>query len=224
MQAVKLIGNSPLLVNYGYSCSFFNINSVFAQSLRWRKPFWLPTAKSKVFRVPKRPQIPEDELKEIRRIYNNYRTCMKSIRNYFAERVASKEVAQDPVLIEKVEAEDFAKCSEINAAWNQEIALMREERLRKEKEIRDLQILQAIENKKLRDAEIIQSVEKKVRQAKIEVKTFVTQDNIDQAIEEALDNVTDYSKALDIDGTWYTEKSGLPPSLIPKIEQVQINH
>ena len=79
MQAAKLIGSSPLITNYAYSCNLFNPNSVYAQSIRFRKPIWLPTAKSKVFRVPKRPEIPKDEAEEIKRLYNRYRTYYRSV-------------------------------------------------------------------------------------------------------------------------------------------------
>lgn len=54
----------------------FNIshNPVCVQSVRWRrKPRWLPVAKSKMFRVPERHQLPAEEVKEWLRLNNNYR-------------------------------------------------------------------------------------------------------------------------------------------------------
>ena len=81
MQVTKIFSCSPLTSNYAYSCNFFNLNSIYAQSLRWkRKPIWLPTAKTKLFRVPVRPKIPEDEKLEIQRLYNNYRTYYRSVK------------------------------------------------------------------------------------------------------------------------------------------------
>lgn len=51
------------------------------QCVRWkRKPQWLGTAKTKIFRVPVKPQIPIEEVLELRRLYNYYRTNMKSLR------------------------------------------------------------------------------------------------------------------------------------------------
>lgn len=56
-------------------------NSVYTQCIRWkRKPIWMPTAKSKVFRIPKKPVIPVEEHLEIQRLYNNYRTYITSLR------------------------------------------------------------------------------------------------------------------------------------------------
>lgn len=56
-------------------------NPVCVQFVRWRrKPRWLPVAKSKLFRIPERPRIPEDEANELRRLNNNYNTLVRSVR------------------------------------------------------------------------------------------------------------------------------------------------
>lgn len=47
---------------------------------RPRKPFWLPMGKTKMFRIPKKVTIPEEEAVELSRLYNVYRTNMKSLR------------------------------------------------------------------------------------------------------------------------------------------------
>ena len=86
-QVTRILGCSPLTARYVYSHISFSPNSVFEQSLRWkRKPIWLPTAKSKMFKVPPRPVIPEEEAVEIKRLFNQYRTAVKSVRysrNYY---------------------------------------------------------------------------------------------------------------------------------------------
>jgi Mitochondrial ribosome subunit S26 len=53
----------------------FNISNipVCVQSVRWRKPRWVPQAKSKVFRVPERKLLPEEEAAEWLRINQNYK-------------------------------------------------------------------------------------------------------------------------------------------------------
>lgn len=50
-------------------------NSVFAlEFIRWRrKPRWLPTAKSKLYRVPERKQQTPEEKAELLRLHNNYK-------------------------------------------------------------------------------------------------------------------------------------------------------
>lgn len=57
------------------------INSTFSQLVRWRrKPRWLPTAKSKLYKVPQRPVVPEEERLELQRLHYNYKTQIKAIR------------------------------------------------------------------------------------------------------------------------------------------------
>lgn len=45
-----------------------------------RKPAWLPIAKSKMFKFPPRPVIPDEEREEIKLLFNHYRTAVKSLR------------------------------------------------------------------------------------------------------------------------------------------------
>lgn len=81
MQAVKIIKNSTLTMGSTGVCEYFMPNSVYMQCIRWkRKPIWLPTAKSKIFRVPKRPVLPAEDKDELQRLYNNYKTYMSSLR------------------------------------------------------------------------------------------------------------------------------------------------
>ncbi|KRT79044.1 hypothetical protein AMK59_7249, partial [Oryctes borbonicus] len=172
------------------------------QILRWRrKPRWVPVAKSKMFRVPQRPVISEDEAMEIKRLFNNYRTQMKSIRRYMVEKtMASFARTADPKDIQRIQDEDFARCSKINDEWNASVQVDRvkffkdtfenyinsaKESLRKHEELNQLQLEEA---------------EKLVAEQKEAAKTFITEANIDEAIERALANPVDYNFAIDLDG------------------------
>jgi hypothetical protein len=72
MQARNIILKSPinnLPINlYNVSCATVSI-----QSVRWRKPRWLPIAKSRVFTVSERHVLPNDEVEEWKRLNNIYR-------------------------------------------------------------------------------------------------------------------------------------------------------
>lgn len=77
-----LVGNNITRFN-----DFLNPCSVMEQSVRYkragkrlRKPTWLPTAKSKMWRVHVRPVIPEDEYAEIIRLHRHYKTYVKSLK------------------------------------------------------------------------------------------------------------------------------------------------
>lgn len=72
MQARNLILKSSL--NYAVS-NVYNVScsAVSIQSVRWRKPRWLPMAKSRVFKISERHVLPVEESEEWKRLNNNYR-------------------------------------------------------------------------------------------------------------------------------------------------------
>lgn len=91
-----------------------------------RKPRWLPVAKSKIYRIPKRPEVPEEERLELKRINNNYKTQIRAIRRFYYEDMikekstlhsASSEMSQ------RVEAEEWERCVELNDQWNAKVNL-----------------------------------------------------------------------------------------------------
>lgn len=90
------------------------------QILRWRrKPRWLPVAKSKIFRIPKRPETPLEETLELQRLYNNYRTQMKSIRRHlFYKHNVQFQASEDPEQQRKIFEEDFERYLKPGAKTN----------------------------------------------------------------------------------------------------------
>lgn len=120
------------------------------------------------------------------------------------------EIELDQSVLDKEEETDYNNSMKINEEWNKQIAAEREIRLAKEKEEKRLKVLEGIAYKKQKDAEIKAEVDKKIRETIQLEPTFITRDNIDQAIEEALANVVSYNKAIDTNGNWHTEISVLP--------------
>jgi small subunit ribosomal protein S26 len=106
------------------------------QTVRWRrKPLWMPTAKSKLFRIPVKPVIPVEEKEEIKRLYNNYRTAMKSIRRFLTHKHSVLLQAKaDTEALHRAFEEDLARCNTINDQWNEELRVIREERVAKQLE------------------------------------------------------------------------------------------
>ncbi|XP_066586373.1 small ribosomal subunit protein mS26 [Prorops nasuta] len=206
---IKTIGFSVLTMCRSGTCTKIIPTTVFKHSIRWRKPIWLPTAKSKMFRIPVRPDIPTEEFEEIKRLYNNYNTYMKSIRKYMGAREREMEVELDLEAINKVEEEDFAHCKAINDEWNNSIVLIRNERVAKASEQQKEQILQKLIEKEKRDAQIREKVLERLETVKEDAVTFITAENIDQAIEEALSNVIDHNAAIDSLGNFYTGESSI---------------
>lgn len=71
---------SSLTIRHLRAYDYLISNGPHVQCVRWkRKPIWLPTAKSKLYRIPKAPVIPKEEAEELKRIHNYYRTHMTSL-------------------------------------------------------------------------------------------------------------------------------------------------
>ncbi|KAL2722735.1 hypothetical protein V1478_009598 [Vespula squamosa] len=185
---------------------WFKPNIIYTQCIRWkRKPIWLPTAKSKVFRVPQRPKIPIEEYIELKRLNNNYRTAMKSLMQHFENEFNKSQVQFDEITVNKTANEDFIQSNLINDEWNMQIAKIREVRLAKEKEEKRKTILKKLLEKEERDKQREQEIEEHVKKLKEEVPTFITAANIDKAIEEALTNIVNHEFAIDSKGNIYTD-------------------
>ncbi|XP_017882691.1 probable 28S ribosomal protein S26, mitochondrial [Ceratina calcarata] len=177
------------------------------QCVRWkRKPIWLPTAKSKVFRVPTRPVIPEEDYNELKRLHNNYRTQMKSILNFFEEQEEIRKQNFDEATVNANIEKDFEICSYLNNTWNEQSAMLRTKRLAVERERRFKEIDEKLEAKAIRDKQIQIRVDTEIKKAKEQAPTFITQENIDEAIRKALETVVDHNVAIDIHGNPYKDK------------------
>ncbi|EDW70690.1 small ribosomal subunit protein mS26 [Drosophila virilis] len=195
-------------------CQLFNPSTVAAaktgsnnfalEFVRWRrKPRWLPVAKSKVFRVPERKKQSEEERTELMRLHNNYKTQLRSVRQYLREEVVRQQetsTADHIVFTPEQEEAEFQRCLEVNAAWNAQIAKEREVRLAKEREEKVAYIQERIEAGKLRAEEQRERADQRIRHEIEQSKTFITRDNLDAAIETALANPVDHNYALDLEG------------------------
>ncbi|XP_055612487.1 probable 28S ribosomal protein S26, mitochondrial [Uranotaenia lowii] len=168
-----------------------------------RKPRWLGTAKSKLFRVPERRQQLEDEVNELKRLHNNYHTQMKAVRRFLRDEVeAFKLVSRAGMVIQtpEEEAAEWNEVQRINEDWNHKIAAIRDKRLEEERQQRNNYILERLAAKEQRDQDRLERIEARVRSEKEQAKSFITRDNIDQAIELALVQPVSYNFSLDLGG------------------------
>ncbi|XP_055542061.1 probable 28S ribosomal protein S26, mitochondrial [Wyeomyia smithii] len=168
-----------------------------------RKPRWLGTAKSKLFRVPERQKQSEEERAELKRLHNNYHTQMKAVRRFLTDEVeAFKLVSRAGMVLQtpEEEAAEWEQAQKISEEWNRKIAEERDRRLAAEREAKEKYILERLVAKEQREQEKSEQIEERVRLAKEESKSFITRDNIDQAIENALVQPISYNFSLDLDG------------------------
>lgn len=138
---------------------------------------------------------------------------MRSIRQYLREEVLRLNVtttADHFVLTPEQEEAEFERCMKENEAWNQTIAVERDERLLKKREQQAAEIHARLEAARVREEEIMESIEERVRREKELAKTFITRENLETAIEQALANPVDYNFSIDLQGNIYRGRNTLP--------------
>uniref|UniRef100_A0A182SH54 Small ribosomal subunit protein mS26 n=1 Tax=Anopheles maculatus TaxID=74869 RepID=A0A182SH54_9DIPT len=184
-----------------------------------RKPRWLGTAKSKLFRVPERKKQIEEEIEELKRLHNNYRTQMKAVRHFLRDEVEAYKLVSRAGLVLQTPEQEEAEWQEAlrrNEEWNQQTAAKREERLAAERAARKEYILERLVLKEQREMDKQEQIEAKVRVEKEHSKTFITRDNIDKAIELALVQPTSFNFALDRDGNLHRAADSAPKENNPQ--------
>ena len=153
-----------------------------------------------------------------------YRTQMRSLRAFFREEVEQKKaVTSDDHIVVSAEQEEaeFQRMKSINDEWNLEISKIRDARVAQENAERREFIAGRVELKKVRDQEEYELIEKRVRNEKENSKTFITRDNIDQAIEFALANPVDYNFSIDLQGNIYSATPGKPNEVKPEAKSLE---
>ncbi|KAK2712000.1 small ribosomal subunit protein mS26-like [Artemia franciscana] len=174
-----------------------------------RKPTWMPTAKSKLFRIPKKPVLPEDEKLEIYRLERIYKTNMKSIRMFLSSEqekvVAASSIGSD--FLNQLE-EDHLKALEFNRQENERIGKLREERYARMLEEQRQKTLEAKQKFIERTDKRIKEYTKMVEELEEISKTLITADSLEKAIEEALANPVDPNFVLTKNGVKYLGITG----------------
>lgn len=128
------------------------------------------------------------------------------MRQFLREEVLRQQetsTADHIVLTPEKEEEEFQRCLDENAAWNAKIASEREVRLAKEREAKVAYVQERLDAHKLIKEERLEQANKRIQYEIQQSKTFITHDNLDQAIEVALANPVDYNFAIDMAGNIY---------------------
>ncbi|CAD0204964.1 unnamed protein product [Chrysodeixis includens] len=171
-----------------------------------RKPRWLPVAKSKIYRIPKRPVISEEERLELLRLHNNYKTQMRSIKRFYHEEMIKEKSSRESAsseMSQRIEAEEWARCVELNEKWNAQVALDRQERRKLEMAEQDEYALKRMERADVLQKERIAKASEEIRRQKELSPTFITPETLEAAIDHAIANPTDYNFAIDLKGNRY---------------------
>lgn len=128
---------------------------------------------------------------------------MKAVKSFLREEVLKASLPSTTSVLlqtpEQVQAE-FDESLRINSAWNAECAKVRAGRMEKKMKEQEQYVLERLAAKEERDEERRLKVREAIKLQERDSMHFITEANIDEAIERALANVVDYNFAIDLDG------------------------
>ncbi|XP_073691235.1 small ribosomal subunit protein mS26 [Garra rufa] len=178
--------------------------AVMVETVRGRKSRTDPKAKSKLGLIKTPPPVDPVEMIVLKERYTEYNLILRALRLEFKEQMLRKKYEEEvgSVAEERVksEAEEHRSLMALNDAENFRIHQIREQRLLKEAEAAELKNREAAILRQQELEDYIKEKERQILQLQEEAKNFITPDNLDQRIEEALDNPKNYNFAIDKEG------------------------
>lgn len=170
-----------------------------------RKPIWMPTARSKLFRIAEHTFYSEDEVRQIRLLQTAYRAQEASIQEFMKHEFyipATQSGGLPPEFI-KLELERDQQIYAENDRENARIAKIKEEMMQKQlKELEE----KVMEAKLTEEEDLMQiglQVDDYIERHKSDPNSFVTPDNIDALIEKAIETPVSFEYCIDSLGRRY---------------------
>lgn len=179
-----------------------------------RKPIWMPTAKSKIFRITNHTFYSPDEVKQIAILKTAYQAQEKSIGEFMKHEFyipVTQSGGLPPEFIKKELEADRALIEE-NECINAEVAKTKEEYFKQQIKILEAKLLEEKERIEEQLLKTAQDIDDYVRENKSNPERFVTPDNIDAIIEKALENPVTYEFYIDRGGRRYGSNYGVMSS------------
>ncbi|XP_033967933.1 small ribosomal subunit protein mS26 [Pseudochaenichthys georgianus] len=179
-------------------------SAVLVEAVRGRKSRTDPVAKSKVGRIKVPPPVDPVEMVVLKERYGEYQMIMRALRLEFKEEMLRKRYEEDTGSLAeeraRQEAQEHCVLMDLNHLENQRILKLRIVRVQVEKEEADRKKFEVILQREQEQQEIVKEKEKEILKLQEDVKNFITLENLDQRIEEALDNPQNYNFAIDKQG------------------------
>ncbi|XP_028293826.1 small ribosomal subunit protein mS26 [Gouania willdenowi] len=177
---------------------------VLLQAVRGRKSRTDPKAKSKEGRIKMPPPVDPVEMVVLKERTQEYQLIFRALRFEFKEEVLRKkyEVEKGSQAAEKTrqEAEEHRALMAWNDQENQRLLQERILRVQREKEEAEQKMMEEIIQREQKQQEFIKEKEKEIIQLQEDAKNFITLENLDERIEEALNNPKNYNFAVDTEG------------------------
>ncbi|XP_014903153.1 small ribosomal subunit protein mS26 [Poecilia latipinna] len=179
-------------------------SAVLVEAVRGRKSRSDPVAKSKEGRIKVPVSVDPVEMVVLKERYSEYKLIMRALRMEFKEGVLRKkyeeEMGSQAELRARQEEEEHRALMDWNNQENLRILKARIIRIQQEEEEAERKKTEAAIQREQEQQEFIRQKEEEILKLQEEAKNFVTLENLDQRIEEALDNPKNYNFAIDKEG------------------------
>ncbi|XP_062851168.1 28S ribosomal protein S26, mitochondrial [Trichomycterus rosablanca] len=177
---------------------------VLVDSVRGRKSRSDPKAKSKAGRIKTPPAVDPVEMVVLKERYTQYDLIMRALRLQFKEEMLRKRYEEETGSLAeeraKLEAEEHRSLMAWNDTENLRLCKIRELRVQKENEAAEQRRREAANLHQQELEKHIKQKEKEILQLQEEAKNFITLENLNERIEEALDNPKNYNFAVNKEG------------------------
>ncbi|XP_034015668.1 28S ribosomal protein S26, mitochondrial [Thalassophryne amazonica] len=178
--------------------------AVMVESVRGRKSRNDPVAKSKQGRIKVPPPVDPVEMVVMKERFSEYQMTMVALRHEFRQEIRQKlyEAKKGSIAAElaKQEVMEHRELMEWNQQENLRLLELRLQRIQKENEEAELSKKAAALQRERETEQFIREKEREILQLQEDAKNFITLENLDQRIEEALDNPKNYNFAIDREG------------------------
>ncbi|XP_027857434.1 small ribosomal subunit protein mS26 [Xiphophorus couchianus] len=179
-------------------------SAVLVEAVRGRKSRTDPVAKSKEGRIKVPSPVDPVEMVVLKERYSEYELIMRALRMEFREGVLRKkyeeEMGSQAEQRARQEEEEHRALMDWNNQENLRILKARVLRIQQEEEEAERKKMEAAIRREQEQQEFIRQKEEEILKLQDEAKNFVTLENLDQRIEEALDNPKNYNFAIDKEG------------------------
>lgn len=167
----------------------------------------MPRAPSKVFIIKEKVYLPREEQDQVDLLNWTYESELLSIRRYCRDMYYLPSRTAGGLTQEEVEAQEaeHIRLLSLNDEENRRVAMEREKRRTQERKELELKYKAEFEKQQQLEATLREQAEKMVQVEVERSKTYITKDNLLDAIEQALANPLHYDFAIDKSGRVVTD-------------------
>lgn len=171
----------------------------------WTKPRWIPRAPSKMFVLPNKLMTPDEELNQILKLKYRHQDKYAAITQYlYEDYLKNSDVGEAAKIEAQREQAEHERLLEENDRINRQVAERRAIRLADEAKQAEIRIKEEV-----KEYEVIEERERQLADSLISEEiedtknVITTEDQLEKAVLEAIDNPIDYEYSIDLQGHIY---------------------